>query len=88
MYKGFRWVLESNIQGRKEYLTKVEYTGQKWIFEFSEDISKALRYPIRKRADDDCDFFNRRGTSHYKASMSKALEDGRTFRVIDLGESA
>ena len=85
MKEGFKWILESKLNGKVCYLARVEYTGKKWIFGYSDDMSKALRYPNRKRADDDCEFFNRRGDAHCRRSMAIALEADQTFSVVDIG---
>lgn len=86
MAEQFRWVIETdNGHGKIQYIKHIDYTGRRWIFEFVDKIEDALRYPIEKRAYDECDFLTRRGGSRYKKGMSKFLEPERTFKVLDVG---
>lgn len=77
----FRWILEATRpDGTVEYVSKAEFDGHIRI-EYSDSMDQALRYPIERRAYEDCEYFNRKNIREKK-------QGGRTFRVIDLGESA
>ena len=77
----FRWILEAErSDGTVEYVGKASFDGHAIEIGYTDSKDKALRYPIERRADEDCEYFNHKGF--------RKREHGRSFRVIDLGVQA
>ena len=77
----FRWVIEATRpDGAVEYVKWINIGGRKMSVDFVSAIEDALRYPIERRAHEDCDLL---GWKRYAKYL-----DGRIFKVIDIGKPA
>ena len=80
MAEQYRWVIATDDgTGRVQYIKRIDYTGRRWIFEFVDEIKDALRYPIAKRAYEECDFLTRRGGSgHKRVWKRRSVQNSRS----------
>lgn len=74
--------------GDGRYVSKIDtvYGSNKVLFALDEDSAKAVVYPSRKRADEDCRLFNHRDYKYGR--IRKRIEERYgdiTFHVEELG---
>lgn len=85
-----RWVAETIKDGKAEYISFIDIVGGKLKVELTEDVSKAVKYKAKFRADDDSQYVNAQLRNKQGSKVLKELFGDRRLhsRLLTPEEAA